>query len=272
MMTRVFTSRIGAFGMAIVLAVAAAALVLVYLANHDSSLQSSSGKVTVLVATRTIPQFTPGNQVVDGQMFRESSVARDALADGAITDPDTLKGLVARNDVYPGEQLTTNQFQRSDTTNVAVKLQPDQRAVGFPVDPAAGLIGQIQAGDHVDVVATFDVLPVGPNGMPLTGAQPIPLTRTIVSDALVLTAPQATSSGGSSNGGDSAHGPSMTLAVGTDDVNRVMFAQQKGSIWFVLRPPGSSQDVGSNIVDVDAVLRGVNSARPTVLRITGANR
>jgi pilus assembly protein CpaB len=271
MMTRVFTSRIGAFGVAGVLAVAAAALVLVYLANHDSSLKSSSGKVTVLVATRTIPQFTPGNQVVDGRMFRESSVSRDALADGAITDPDALKGLVARNDVYPGEQLTTNQFQRSDTTNVAVKLQPDQRAVGFPVDPASGLIGQIQAGDHVDVVATFDVLPIGKNGLPLTGGQAIPLTRTIVSNALVLTAPQPSSSG-TGNGGDSAHGPSMTLAVGTDDVNRVMFAQQKGAIWFVLRPPGSSQDVGANIVDVDAVLRGVNSARPTVLRFTGANR
>jgi pilus assembly protein CpaB len=269
MMTRVFTSRIGAFGMAIVLAVAAGALVLVYLANHDSSLQSSSGKVTVLVATRTIPQFTPGNQVVDGQMFRESSVSRDALADGAITDADQLKGLVARNDVYPGEQLTTNQFQRSDTTNVAVKLKADQRAVGFPVDPASGLIGQLQAGDHVDVIATFDVLPIGKNGLPLTGGQAIPLTRTIVSDALVLTAPQP-SSGGANGGGDSAHGPSLTLAIGTDDVNRVMFAQQKGAVWFVLRPPGSSQDVGTDVVDVDAVLRGVNSARTSVLRFTGA--
>jgi pilus assembly protein CpaB len=269
MMTRVFTSRIGAFGMAIVLAVAAGALVLVYLANHDSTLQSSSGKVTVLVATRTIPQFTPGNQVVDGQMFRESSVSRDALADGAITDSDQLKGLVARNDVYPGEQLTTNQFQRSDTTNVAVKLKADQRAVGFPVDPASGLIGQLQAGDHVDVIATFDVLPIGKNGLPLTGGQAIPLTRTIVSDALVLTAPQP-SSGGANGGGDSAHGPSLTLAIGTEDVNRVMFAQQKGAIWFVLRPPGSSQDVGTDVVDVDAVLRGVNSARTSVLRFTGA--
>jgi pilus assembly protein CpaB len=269
MMTRVFTSRIGAFGMAIVLAVAAGALVLVYLANHDSSLQSSSGKVSVLVATRTIPQFTPGNQVVDGQMFRESSVSRDALADGAITDADQLKGLVARNDVYPGEQLTTNQFQRSDTTNVAVKLKADQRAVGFPVDPASGLIGQLQAGDHVDVIATFDVLPIGKNGLPLTGGQAIPLTRTIVSDALVLTAPQP-SSGGANGGGDSAHGPSLTLAIGTDDVNRVMFAQQKGAVWFVLRPPGSSQDVGTDVVDVDAVLRGVNSARTSVLRFTGA--
>jgi pilus assembly protein CpaB len=271
MMTRVFTSRIGAFGVAGVLAVAAAALVLVYLANHDSSLQSSNGKTTVLVATRTIPQFTPGNQVVDGQMFRESSVSRDALADGAITDPDQLKGLVARNDVYPGEQLTTNQFQRSDTTNVAVKLKPDQRAVGFPVDPASGLIGQLQAGDHVDVVATFDVLPLGKNGLPLTGGQAIPLTRTIVSDALVLTAPQP-STGGPQGGGDSAHGPSLTLAISTDDVNRVMFAQQKGAVWFVLRPPGSSQDVGANVVDVDAVLRGVSSARTNVLRFTGANR
>jgi pilus assembly protein CpaB len=269
MMTRVFTSRIGAFGMAIVLAVAAGALVLVYLANHDSSLQSSSGKVTVLVATRTIPQFTPGNQVVDGQMFRESSVSRDALADGAITDADQLKGLVARNDVYPGEQLTTNQFQRSDTTNVAVKLKADQRAVGFPVDPASGLIGQLQAGDHVDVIATFDVLPIGKNGLPLTGGQAIPLTRTIVSDALVLTAPQP-SSGGANGGGDSAHGPSLTLAIGTDDVNRVMFAQQKGAVWFVLRPPGSSQDVGTDVGDGDAVLRGVNSARTSVLRFTGA--
>ena len=126
-------------------------------------------------------------------MFREDKVSADAVADGAITDADQLKGMVARNDVYPGEQLTTNQFQRSDTTNVAVKLQPDQRAIAFPVDPASGLIGQLQSGDHVDVVATFDVLPVGKNGVPLTGAQAIPLTRTIVSNALVLTAPAASS-------------------------------------------------------------------------------
>jgi pilus assembly protein CpaB len=271
MMTRVLTSRFGAFGTATVLAIAAAALVLVYLANHDSSLRSSDGKVTVLVATRTIQQFTPGNQVVDGEMYRESTVARDALADGAITDPGVLKGLVARNDVYPGEQLTTNQFQRSDTTNVAVKLQPDQRAVGFPVDPASGLIGQLQAGDHVDVIATFDVLPIGKNGLPLTGGQAIPLTRTIVSNALVLTAPQP-SSGGPGGSGDSAHGPSLTLAIDTADVNRIMFSQQKGAIWFVLRPPGSSQDVAPDVVDVDAVLRGVSRARATVLRFTGANR
>jgi pilus assembly protein CpaB len=271
MMTRVATSRFGAMGVAMVLALIAAALVVVYLQNHDSSLKSSSGDVTVLVATRTIPQFTPGNQVVDGEMFRQDKVSASALADGAITDPDALKGLVARNDVYPGEQLTTNQFQKSDTTSVAVKLQPDERGIGFPVDPASGLIGQLQSGDHVDVVATFDVLPVGPNGLPLTGGQAIPLTRTIVSNALVLTAPQASGSS-VGNGGDSSHGPSLTLAIDTSQVNSVLFAQEKGVIWFALRPPGSADDIGSDIVDVDAVLRGQTQARTNVLRVTGANR
>lgn len=271
MMTRVLTSRFGAFGVAAVLALVAAAMVLVYVQKHDTSVQNASGQVTVLVATRTIPQFTPGNQVVDGRMFRESKVSRDALADGAITNPDSLKGLVARNDVYPGEQLTTNQFQRSQTTSVSVKLKPDQRAVSLPVDPGSGLIGQVQSGDHVDVVATFDVLPVGPTGLPITGAQAIPLTRTIVSDALVLTAPAAVAAGGAS-AADSSHGPDITLAIATADVNRLLFAQAKGQVWFTLRPPGSNVNVGPSVVDVDAVLRGVSSARATVLRLTGANR
>src|SRR5205085_11414661 len=183
------------------LAIVAAAAVFVYVRNYDASVKTAHGQVTVLVATRTIAQFTPGNQVVDGQMFRESKVPADSLADGAITNPSTLKGLVARTDVYPGEQLTTNQFQRSQTTSVAVKLKPDQRAVGFPVDASSGLIGQVQAGDHVDVVANFDVVPVGPNGLPLTSGQPISLTRTIVQNALVLTAPVASTgpTGGSSD-------------------------------------------------------------------------
>jgi pilus assembly protein CpaB len=270
MLTRVVTSRIGALVLALLLAGIAAALVVVYQQNRDSNLQNTHGKIDVLVATQTIAQFTPGNQVVDGHMFRVDKVAPDAAADGAITNADDLKGLVARNDVYPGEQLTTNQFQRSQTTSVAVKLHPDQRAIAFPVDASSGLIGQVQAGDHVDLVATFDVLPLGPNGLPLTGAQAIPLTRTIVSGALVLTAPVATSGPGSDN--DSAHGPTITLAIDTNQVNDVLFAQAKGTIWFAMRPPGASQDVRGGVVDVGAVLRGSNHATGNVLRVTGAGR
>jgi pilus assembly protein CpaB len=269
--TRLTSSRTGALVLAGMLALIAAAVVLLYVRSYAASVKHANGQVTVLVATRTIGQFTPGSQVVEGSMFRRSSVAATSLADGAITNPDALKGLVARTAVYPGEQLTTNQFQRSQTTSVAVELKPDQRAIGFPVDAASGLIGQVQAGDHVDIVANFDVVPVGLNGLPLTGGQPISLTKTIVQDALVLTAPSAATAGAAA-GADSSKGPTITLAIAATDVDRVLFAQEKGQIWFTVRPAGSSQNVPGGVVDMDAVLRGVNQARGDVLRLTGANR
>jgi Flp pilus assembly protein CpaB len=189
-------------------------------------------------------------------------VPASATADGAISNPASLNGLVARNDIYPGEQLTSNQFQRSTTTSVAVKLKPDQRAIAFPVDAAAGLTGEVQAGDHVDVVGSFDVIPVGRNGLPITGAQAIALTKTIVSDALVLQAPSASSNA-------TAADAKLTLAINVDDVSRVVFAQQKGNVWFVLRPPGTAANVSSRPIDVGAVLAGTNGAIAPVLRLTG---
>jgi pilus assembly protein CpaB len=268
-LTRAISTRAGAIVVALLLAALAVAVVVVYAGNYRNSVKSANGQVPVLVATRQIDQFTPGAQVVDGRMFRTQSVPSDSRVDGAVTDPSQLKGLVAKSDIYPGEQLTTNQFERSSTTNVAVKLQPDQRAVSLPVDPASGLIGQVQAGDHVDVIASFNVVPLGPNGLPITGGQPIALTKTIVSDALVLAAPSAGSGTGVTG---SQSNEVLTLAISTADVNHVLFAQDKGDIWFALRPPGSAANVGRDVVDVDSVLRGVPSARQNVLRLTGANR
>jgi Flp pilus assembly protein CpaB len=193
-------------------------------------------------------------------------VPADAAVDGAVSNPDQLKGLVARSDIYPGEQLTTNQFVKSSTTSPTVKLTPSQRAVGFPVDAASGLVGQVQAGDRVDVVATFDVTPIGANGLPLSGAQPIALTKTIVSDALVLNAPAASSST------DVRSNPVLTLAIDVNDVQRALFAQEKGTIWFALRPPGSAENVKPSVLDVGAVLRGSGAAPGPVLRLTGAGR
>src|SRR6476660_5274444 len=213
-MTRLLSTRFGALAVAALLAVAAVGIVLVYAHKYRSSVDNANGEVTVLVANRAIPQYTPGSQVVDGSMFSTRKVPADAAVDGAVSNPDQLKGLVARSDIYPGEQLTTNQFVKSNTTSPTVKLTPNQRAVAFPVDAASGLDGQVQAGDRVDVVATFDV----------------------------------------------------------NDVQRALFAQEKGTIWFALRPPGSAENVKPTVLDVGAVLRGSGSAPGPVLRLTGAGR
>ena len=137
-MHRVLTTRTGALTLAIILAAAAALMVFVYVKGYQSDVNGRSNEVSVLVANQTIPQLTPGNQVVEATMYRRTTVPKSSLVDGAVTDPDQLKGLVARNDVYPGEQLTTNQFVKSDTNSVAVNLKPNQRAIDFPAEPGQG--------------------------------------------------------------------------------------------------------------------------------------
>jgi pilus assembly protein CpaB len=252
-MHRVLSTRTGALALAIILAAAAALLVVVYVKGYQSDVNGRSNEVSVLVANQTIPQLTPGNQVVEATMYRETTVPKSSLVDGAVTDPDQLKGLVARNDVYPGEQLTTNQFVKSDTNSVSVNLKPNQRAIDFPAEPGQGLVGRLQVGDHVDVVASFEVVPVDPStGLPRQGGQSIPVTKTIAKDALVLNVPAT------SDTSTQAKDPVLTLAIGVDDVQHVVFAQEKGDIYFVLRPPGTSDDVRPVIDDVRSVLRGTN--------------
>ena len=254
-MHRVLTTRTGALTLAIILAAAAALMVFVYVKGYQSDVNGRSNEVSVLVANQTIPQLTPGNQVVEATMYRTTTVPKSSLVDGAVTNPDQLKGLVARNDVYPGEQLTTNQFVKSDTNSVAVNLKPNQRAIDFPATPGAGLVGRLQVGDHVDVVASFEVVPIDPaTGLPRQGGQSIPVTKTIAKDALVLSVPATGDSTSVSDAKDSV----LTLAINVDDVQHVVFAQEKGDVYFVLRPPGSSDDVRPVIDDVRSVLRGTN--------------
>ncbi len=268
MNTRLLSTRLGALIIALLLAGSAAAAVLLYTHQYRAGVDSQSGQVTVLVANQTIHEFTPGNQVIDGNMFRQESVSRRSLADGAITDANQLKGLVARSDIFPGAQLSLNQFAKSATTSPAVKLQPGQRAMGFQLDAASGLIGQVQAGDHVDVLATFDVLPVGKNGLPLTGAVAIPVTRIIASDVLVISAPPTAVSGGSDSSA-SQRSSVITLAIPDSDAAPVAFAQQKGQLNFALRAPGSSDDLPTGVTDMGSVLRGTPTTAGLVPRLLG---
>jgi Flp pilus assembly protein CpaB len=257
---RVFNSRYGTIALAAILAIAAALVVLVY-ANRES--ETATGDVTVLVATQEISEFTPGSQVVDGNMYREQQLDRDLVADGAVSNPDQLDGLVARDTIYPGEQLTVNQFQKSDTTSVAVKLEDDQRAVAFPVEAAQGMVNELQPGDHVDVVGVFDVMPLGPTGLPVPGAQEVDVSTTLATDVLVLKVPDTSDT--SSNKDDV-----LTLAIPINRVQHVVFAQERADVYFVLRPPGSTREVAPVIDDVSSVLAGVNGApKRVVAKLTG---
>jgi hypothetical protein len=83
----------------------------------------------------------------------------------------------------------------------------------------------------------------------------------------VLNSPASDSSTTASKAEDSV----LTLAINVDDVQHVVFAQEKGDVYFVLRPPGSSDDVRPVIDDVRSVLRNTNGD-PAIYAILGKGR
>ena len=85
------------------------------------------------------------------QQYQVTGIRQKELQTGAITDPSTLRGLVAAHDIYPGQQFTLADFVAASPGALQTNLAGNQRAISVPIDSAHGLGGQISPDDHVDV-------------------------------------------------------------------------------------------------------------------------
>jgi len=172
-----FTTRRGSFFMGGAAAVLAAIVLVAYLHSYRNSVNSSSAPATVLVARNLIQKGTPGDFIGTNRQFQVASVPKKELQGGALTDPAALSGRVAVADIYPGQQLTAASFAYAAPGSLQTKLTGADRAITLTVDASHGMIGQIAAGDHIDVFIGFNVQGAG-------GTQPV--IKLLMADVLVL--------------------------------------------------------------------------------------
>lgn len=257
------STRSGTLIVGAIAAIVAGAVLLVYISQYRDSLSASTKPVTVLVAKQLIAKGTPGDQIGSQSMFQTTTVPRDQVKSGAISDPSILKGLVAKDDIFPGQQLTTSEFQAKPSDALGYQLSGDQRAVSVPLDAAHGLIGHVHPGDHVDVMAGFNVVQVGKNGIPITnGGQPRPVMKRIIQGALVLDAPSSTPSGlGASSSSN------IILRLTDQQAEDVAFAVDNGKVWVTLLPQTGATASSTGIVTIETELLGIKPV--TVLRSFG---
>src|SRR5215207_13082 len=107
---KTLSTRNGTLLVSAVAALLAGAILLVFLSQYRDSTRDDGVSASVLVAKRLIERGSPGDVLADQGMFQRASVPRNDLKNGAITDPESIKGQVAANDIYPGEQLTSADF------------------------------------------------------------------------------------------------------------------------------------------------------------------
>jgi pilus assembly protein CpaB len=237
------SSRRGAVVLAVACAVAAGVIVLVALSHYRQSVSLANKQETVLVATGTIQRGTSGDLVAQERLYKPTPVLSKDIAAGAITNAAALHGEVASQQILPGQQLTAGDFAAS-TGSLVGELARTQRAVSLALDPQHGLVGELEAGDRVDVYADFTGSG-NPSGSGGSGA----VVKLLIPDAVVLKTPAA--SGGLTGGITGT----VVLAVGENQVGALAYAAENGKVWLALRPGGAASS-SSGLTTFNSVLFG----------------
>jgi Flp pilus assembly protein CpaB len=232
-----FTTRRGSLLVGAAAAVLAGLILLVYLHSYRNSVNSSAAPASVLVAKNLIQKGTPGDVIGTSDQFQVSSLPKGQLQTGAFTDPAALKGRVALADIYPGQQLTANYFGYAAPGTLQTKIAGADRAIAISMDAQHGMIGQISAGDHVDIFIGFNLQGAG-------GTQPV--IKLLMPDVLVLRAPYSGGSG------------LVTLRAPEHQAAQLAYAADNGRLWFVLRPASGAKTVNPGIINAQSLL----NARP----------
>ena len=220
------TYRIRNLVTAIGLAALATALTALYVTGYKGRVNRGEQLVPVLVASKQIPAGMLGAKA-RGYLTTQK-VLRRTLAAGAVTNPSAIRGLVAPQPIYPGEQITTNLFVAASAQGPRGGLSGTVRLMAVPGDPDQLLAGVLNAGDHVDVIAALKGGSLGSDSS----------SRILLRDLRVVTPAEKPKSGSLSG----SKGTSIVLALTDLQAQELFYAMKNGDWTLALRPPvGAAQ-------------------------------
>jgi Flp pilus assembly protein CpaB len=235
------TYRVKNIGIAVVLAAFAGLLTIFYVANYKRHVQHGENTVSVLVAARDIPAGTSGSEVVGQHYLKTETVPRRAVVPGAISNSDQLNNLVATEQVYRGEQVTTLRFGTSTELGIRAQLKGNERAIQMEGDANELLAGTLKEGDNVDVVVTWQ------HGGDNNGAK---VSKVVLRNLLVLKAENSTDAAKLTGPNDQL---SVQLRATDAQMQKLYWARKNGQLSLLLRPPSDATN-SPRSVDTDETL------------------
>ena len=222
------TYRLRNIAIAVALAVLAAMMTSFYVKQQKQDIQQGQVLTTVWVAKSDIPAGSVGDDI-SGQL-QSTEVAKSAVTPGAIVQPDDLAGKVSSEAIFAGEQVSLLRFSTQEEQGIRAKISGNLRAVQLPGDANQLLVGTLTAGDHVDVVGSWQ----------LTGVENQKVSRIVLRDILVLQAPEASTESKrvTQQSGDQA----IMLAVTDAQAQKLFWIFTNGDWSLSLRPTTDAAD------------------------------
>jgi pilus assembly protein CpaB len=204
-------------------AVAAAGGVFLYVQNAKERTEQAQETVKVLVSTTDIPAGVQLDDLVDAGVFVDKDVPQEDLVRAAITDTYQLQGQRTAYPILAGEQISAARLEGTlQAAGGRYGLLEGMHAMALTLDAQRAVGGSLQQGDHVEAFGTFQA-GVNPQSK---------VTRVLVPDAVVLGVRTGSETG--------ARSGTVLLSVTPEEAERLIYAQEQGTVWLTLLPPNEA--------------------------------
>jgi Flp pilus assembly protein CpaB len=238
---RLIATRRGAVLLSALAALLAGILIVAYVHKYRSSVNSEGAPVTVLVAKQAIAKGTSGAVIASTGLYSATTIRQSQLLNGAFSDASSLRDKVVTRDVYQGSQLTAADFAPA-TADVAASLTKHQRIITVAFDSVHGNLANLQAGDHVDIYAIFNLVTVNKDGSPANGGISHTVLRMIMSNVDVNSI---------------VKGGSINFKVTDVQATKLAFAADKGKLWLALGSAAGAKTAPPSLVTTETLMLGV---------------
>ena len=247
-------------GLAFIVAFITSLLIYNYLQKNTKIVEVKLETLSVATALADIGWGTR----ITKEMIKPVDFLKTTAPPGCFSDPDSLVGRVAIYPIKANEPILDSRLAPNSIKEggVAAVVSQKKRAVAVKVDKVIGVSGFIHHGNRVDVLVT---IPMGKNS-----AEPIPITKTVLENILVLTVgPELEKKGKDEKPSDV---DVITLEVTPEEGEKLALAVNEGKLQLALRNFSDTESVLTRGVTIPGLLASysiggpVGGSRPKVER------
>jgi pilus assembly protein CpaB len=245
-------SRVLAILVAVVLALVATAALVVYVNGADRRAVSLQEPVQVWVAVKPIPAGTNALTAKNTELIDLVEMPKRNVAKGAVVSLSQIQNKVAAVNIVPEEQLLVSRWVGFDQVGKGLLPIPEKsQAISIGVELTRQVAGFVTPGDLVSLVVS---LKGEGNGGEETSQFLLQNVQVLAVGTTALSNASAQGAGGRVNQGKGGQTlTAVTLAVDEQDVPRVVYAAEYGSIYLTLMPP-NAKDVAVPGVNGNTVI------------------
>lgn len=236
--------------------------VFVYLQSLNTG-KGANKKVTILVAKDTIAART----IIENKMLQQIQVPEDSIFKDYIKDASKIVGKYTKDAVMKNEGFREDNLISKNSDEITINIDSNNRAVSINVTGASAVSDLLKAGDRVDVVASLPekkelAVTVRPETAKilLQNIQVLAVDKQITREDTTKTKTDTTVE----------KVPTtflVTLSVPLTDVEKLVLAEDIGSLKLVLRP----LDKEGNVTTNGAVWQDISPAATDVNKDTSTN-